>query len=930
MTPGHPPPSGRWPDLERVLDGALDRPPAERAAYLDEACAGDPELRAGVDRLLRALDAAGDFLARPAAEGAAAMLAEAGLADPSSGPGTRVGPYRVIGEAGRGGMAVVYEAERDDGQFRKRVALKLVRPGAVAEDELLRRFREERQILASLEHPGIARLLDGGVTEDGVPWFAMEHVDGTPIDRFCEGGSLDPASRLDLFCAVCDAVQHAHDQRIVHRDLKPANILVTAGGRVKLLDFGIAKLLAPVTDESEPGGTGPATRLMTPQFASPEQLRGDPVTPATDVFALGMLLHYLLYGRRPDPESPRRASQGTLDAIIRKALDPDPRRRHPDAGALASEVRRLSAGQTGRSLTNRRRGIGVPRRPGAVVVATAGAVLALLVFFGVRAITGVDAPGVDRERVVVAPFENRTGQPALDPVGSMAADWIIQGLTRTGLMQVVPVTATLTASRFVLGEPGAADSAGRIRMLADETAAGVVVSGAYYQQGDFLYFQATVTDGLAGTVLHALEPVAAPADLPLTGIEELQRRLTGLLAPRFNPRTQHHAAGGGVAPPSFEAYRAHARAMEHFTAGNWTAAIPHFMEAAAHDSTFTVPLLYAGIALHNLEQWVATDSILTLIRPRLHRLGEFEQLGFAMLDAMLRGDLLAYYRSQERAPQIAPGTLAHYGLALGAVWLNRPREAIRTFEEIDPERGELRGWLAYWQWYGLAHHRLGQHRRELRVVRRALELYPGDARTFPIQIRALAGLGRVRELRSLLDDRLADAPDPAGLLRLAGLELMAHGSRAEGVALLRESLEWDLARPDDSATYRRRLAHGHYLVGDLDAAERLLRALAADAPEDHSVQGALGTIAARRGDEAEARRWSEWLAALDRPDIQGDNTYWRARIAALLGEPDEAVSLLRQAWREGTYWVWDSAHRDPDLDAIRRHPAYREFMRPRG
>jgi eukaryotic-like serine/threonine-protein kinase len=335
-------------------------------------------------------------LDRPVAPLAALLLEE-------RAPGTRIGPYRLIEEAGRGGMAVVYLAERDDGEFRMRVALKLVRAGVIAKDYLLRRFREERQILASLEHPGIVRLLDGGVTEDGLPWFAMEYVEGTPIERYCDERRLGVEARIELFCAACDAVQYAHRQGIVHRDLKPGNILVIAPdaeeagkGRVKLLDFGIAKLLAVASSGAEAGEaaeqTRPGLRLMTPEYASPEQARGEAVTPAADVYALGVLLYRLLCGRHPhrltgrsvegieqrvldmQPEPPsaavcrapeadveehgelaseavaaarsasqeqlRRRLRGDLDAIVLKALSKQAEQRYASAGELGAEVRR--------------------------------------------------------------------------------------------------------------------------------------------------------------------------------------------------------------------------------------------------------------------------------------------------------------------------------------------------------------------------------------------------------------------------------------------------------------------------------------------------------------------------------------------------------------------------------------------------------------
>lgn len=316
------------------------------------------------------------------------------------GRSTHIGPYRILGEAGRGGMGTVYLAERDDGQFRKRVALKVIREESTLPQMVLR-FVEERRILASLEHPGIALLLDGGIADSGAPYYAMEFVDGVRIDRWCDARQLDIEGRLELFLQVCDAVAYAHRNLVVHRDLKPANILVTDEGRVKLLDFGVARLLTP---EEGDAPTVLALRLLTPEYASPEQLLGSPVTTASDIYSLGVLLHQLLTGRLPlrdppsgslegwdgglredpstvarrtDPEGPAlqrgttperlaRRLRGDLDAILRRALARDPALRYGTVEALGEdlgrhlrgrpvEARRGSAGYVARRFVQRHR-----------------------------------------------------------------------------------------------------------------------------------------------------------------------------------------------------------------------------------------------------------------------------------------------------------------------------------------------------------------------------------------------------------------------------------------------------------------------------------------------------------------------------------------------------------------------------------------------
>ncbi|HXI03253.1 MAG TPA: serine/threonine-protein kinase, partial [Candidatus Saccharimonadales bacterium] len=306
----------REDDAARLLLEALDRPSDERAAFLDDACAGDAELRAELDSLMEAHERAGDFLERMDLERAAALVESL----PEPAPEGIIGAYRLIRELGRGGMGVVYLAERADGQFEQRVALKLLKRG-MDSDEILRRFLLERQILARLQHPNIAALLDGGVSEQGQPYFAMEHVDGLQLLDYCDRHRLGVAARLRLFDEIGRAVRHAHQNLIVHRDLKPSNILVTAAGQVKLLDFGIAKLI----DTSDGSGAATLTatglRLVTPEYGSPEQLRGEPVTTSTDIYALGVILYELLTGRRPHTFSER-----TPEALARLAGAAEPSR----------------------------------------------------------------------------------------------------------------------------------------------------------------------------------------------------------------------------------------------------------------------------------------------------------------------------------------------------------------------------------------------------------------------------------------------------------------------------------------------------------------------------------------------------------------------------------------------------------------------------
>jgi eukaryotic-like serine/threonine-protein kinase len=369
----------RWERIQEIFEGALDLDGAARDAFLREACRGDDALVAEVESLLEADERGYSFLDTP---GPVPMMDE----DDDLPAGTEIGPYRVSRVIGEGGMGMVYLAERADGEFQQQVALKVIKRGMDTHD-ILARFRGERQILARLQHANIARLLDGGVTKDGLPWFAMEYVDGKSIDAHCDQGRLGIDARLDLFTTVCGAVQYAHANLVVHRDLKPDNILVTADGTVKLLDFGIGKVLEGDDDGTRLTRVG--SRVLTPAYASPEQLRGSAVSTATDIYSLGVVLFELLVGQRPGRgegsgddakagagdsislvtalrrgrrgeggvdtdtlcttrdtrlDKLERKVRGDLDVICQRALQDDPERRFASVEALAGDVRRHREG----------------------------------------------------------------------------------------------------------------------------------------------------------------------------------------------------------------------------------------------------------------------------------------------------------------------------------------------------------------------------------------------------------------------------------------------------------------------------------------------------------------------------------------------------------------------------------------------------------
>ncbi len=435
----------RWARIEALFEGALQRQGEDRTTFLQQTCGGDKNLLAEVEALLAADVFADRFIEDAVSDGA--RIFERYETSNSGQSGRSIGSYRIVREIGRGGMSLVYLADRADDSFDKEVAIKLIRRGMDSR-ELRRRFRIERQILASLEHPNIARLYDGGTTEDGLPFFVMEYIRGAPIDVYCDRNRLTLDQRIVLFRQVCSAVQCAHRNLIVHRDLKPSNVLVNETGIPKLLDFGIAKLLHPSPRDRT--STGQDFRPMTPGFASPEQILGKTITTATDVYSLGVLLYLILSGHRPyhleagtpaqiekmicekepdrpssmvspsrvaggslnhlsaseishrrrsNPEQLRRQLQGDLDNILLLALSKEPERRYASVAQFAND---LACFQEGRPVMARKNTFGYLARKFVrrhwLGTATATAFLLLMLVFTIAMFLSARRTKRERDR----------------------------------------------------------------------------------------------------------------------------------------------------------------------------------------------------------------------------------------------------------------------------------------------------------------------------------------------------------------------------------------------------------------------------------------------------------------------------------------------------------------------------------------------------
>jgi serine/threonine protein kinase/tetratricopeptide (TPR) repeat protein len=621
----------RWQHVKAVFQAAAEHRPGERRAYLDQACAGDSDLRRQVEALLVSHEQAPSFLEAPVFE-LAALAASAGPSD--SMVGRRIGPYQVVREIGRGGMGTVYLARRADDQYEKQVAIKVVKRG-MDTDAVLRRFRTERQILAHLDHPNIATLLDAGMTDDGRSYVIMDYVDGVRLDVYCETRRLPIAERLTLFLSVCSAVQYAHEHHIVHRDIKPSNVLVTVEGVPKLLDFGIAKLFQTEESSQTLDRTTVALRPMTPEYASPEQVRGEPITPASDIYALGVLLYELLTGHRPyrlarrtppeiervicqevpqkpsavisqvdeihrvdgqaplwitpesvstmrgsRPETLRRRLAGDLDTIVLMALRKEPARRYVSTAALADDIRRYLE----RLPIRARRDALAYRtskfvRRNTAAVSAAGLAMALFMFIGLERYSPArrDAT-IDHAipSIAVLPLVNLSGDASQEYFADGMTDAIISELSQIKALRVISRTSMMPFKNTRKPLPE----------IARELKADAVVEGSVRRDGAQVH--------VAVRIVHAAtdRPLWSRSyDSDLSLVLELQRKVAGGIA-QETPITltsddrKRLATARPVRP---DAYEAHLRGRYFYnkrTEGGLKKAVEEFEQAVALDPTY--------------------------------------------------------------------------------------------------------------------------------------------------------------------------------------------------------------------------------------------------------------------------------------------------------------------------------------------------------
>jgi len=856
--------------------------------------------------------------------------------------GTRLGPYEILAPLGAGGMGEVYRAR--DSRLDRDVALKLL-PEAVARDpERVARFEREAKALAVLSHPNLLAIHDVG-REGGIAFAVTELLEGETLRERIARERLPWSKAVEIAAAIADGLASAHAHGIVHRDVKPENVFLTTDGRVKVLDFGLARLEAATAegDSDLPTLTSPSPQTRagavvgTVGYMSPEQVKGQPADHRSDLFALGLVLHEMLAGKRAFA---RETAAETMTAILRepapalhltgsdappglarvvtRCLEKAPGERFQSASDLAFNLRAIVTHDTAdhASVPSRAPARWARRRLWMGALALLSTLSAAVFVWQRGRSPGPAAPAVgpvptaDAGTVSVAVFENRTGDPALDPTGRLIADALVDGLGRVGRVKV------MTPKADGGGPPGA----------------GLAVSGAYYIDAGALRVQARLDDAVAGRLVHALEPVIGSRERAGDLLEPLRQRVMGLVASYrdgLDPALTR--------PPTFAAYQEYLRGLEPW-GQDWAAVVRH-LEAAlalAPDSFRAREMLFWAVKNQGLHEKAA--EVLAAQESRSRAFTPWEQQKFAGERAMQAGQIEQQLSATRAALEIGPSE--HWDRCVVAaleLWLNRPRAVLQTLAPLPRDwmpRGVGDASLPM-RVRADAHHFLGEFDRQLATAEECAAAYRDDPFCRRKQVGALAALGRGDEIGPLID-RIAAVQARRGsvgdVLEAATRELRAHGQPAAALAFAAREVELrrrEVEAEPHALWTRRALAFALAHAERWDEAEGLLAGLHREDPLDLALAGMLGIVYAARGRVQDVERLEAELSRLSRPYLYGERSYWQAAVAAWRGRKAEAVVLLRQAFAEGLpYGI--TIRCGFDLSPLQGYPPFEELTRPKG
>ncbi len=890
-------------------------------------------------------------------------------------------------------MGVVYKAR--DTRLDRTVALKFLPPQLTVTDEDKQRFLQEAKAAVALNHPNICTI--HSIEEhEGQDFISMEYVEGVTLRQKPEvsgsahapesGGSADgqrsksrgpgtwnlkPETAIEYSIQIAEALAAAHEKGIVHRDIKPENIMVDSKNRIRVMDFGLAKLRGAM-NITKAGST-----VGTVAYMSPEQIQGEDVDHRSDMFSFGVVLYEMLAGHTPfraeheaamlysivneDPQPVSSSVPGIssqLENLIERTLEKDPSDRYQSMEDLLSDLRRLkrktskkvavpvntaltASSESSESSASTASTASLKEQP---VDTYTGAVTrspifysAIILFLVITAAASYllfflpekpDTPVLNPDRIFVAAFENRTGDPTLDPIGRLVSDWITQGILHNEFAEVITTTTMLQMIQHAGLVGGGLEDRAKLIGLAKATQSGILVSGMFHQVGEDIQLHAQIIDAQRDDVILTLEPVRGPRSEPMKAINDMQQKILGALATHFLSGWDLKIRSD---PPIYEAY---VEFMEgnRFFGLDYDRAFEHYRRAIEIDPEYFPPKLRIAVAYGNIGQRAKADSVLQSIDRERDRLSSYERYWLDHFRFVLQGkceEELAMLLHLESITPMDPTT--NYLVGRSALRLNRPGKTVETYTKVDFQDYLTEFPEASWRFGVLssAYHLLGDYKKELEAAREGQQYFPNDLFHLANEVSALAALGKVEELHKVIEQSKSIEPSAGSVgsvMFTASLELRAHGNRTEALQIAEQAIRW---YEDHDPENKSGFANALYLAERWDEAYVLYEELSAENHDNIFFQGRMGTLAARKGNEEEARRIASELKDTDREYLFGSHTYVRARIHALLGEYAEAVKLIQESFDQGNgFGVY--IHRDIDLEPLRDYPPFQELLKPKG
>ena len=832
-------------------------------------------------------------------------------------------------------------------RLKRQIVVKVL-PPEMAADVSIMRFEREIALAARLQHPHIVPLLATGETQ-GLPYYTMPFVEGESLrDRLTRVGELPVAEAVRLLREIATALAYAHEKGLVHRDIKPENVLLS-GGIALVADFGVAKALIASATAADGGLTSVGVSIGTPAYMSPEQVAADPnVDHRADLYALGMVAYEMLAGQapfagrpvqallsahitdKPEPLEKRRpAVPPALAALVMKCLEKRPADRPQSALEIVQALDALViSSATGAALSDTAsRGASWMRGARGALLAVAAAVVVVAAAGAWLRFGRAPAPPIlSGSRLLVAPFENLTGDPRLEYVGGIAADGLALTVAQSGSVDVVPSTTVLMALRDTSG--GVSQ---RMDRLAAATHAGLRVSGSFARRGDSLVLQAQLTDLRTGKIVNTLDPQIGPVGDPVALVSALADRLLAALGSREITILPQR----GFRLPKNAAYLEFAKGFERFVMqGDLIGARPFFERAIAIDPTYVRAYQLRQRMYLNTGGYDSAASVSRQIQKLPVTLTAGERFAQDYNDAELRGDIPTYLRSMQQMAALDSSALALALVGEAGMFMLRPDIAVPALERAIPTFILVGGRAATRQLSVFAEvlHQAGTYDRELDLLTRNQSAFPDVGVFRGRNLRAYGANGNKELALSLADTLLRFTDDSTGVavmrVTIGAQEFRMHGDTATAGRLLAMNRTWVATHAPRATSPNRQMSEGilFLLTGSVDSAIARFTLVARDAARIDAA-GYLGIALAAHGDTARARTIADSLGAMTRPWLFGNHTFLSAAIVGSIGDRDRAMQLLQKSHDEGV--GMDTWHFSPALNGMRGYAPFDALMSPR-